>query len=181
MKRICAAVSAAMVGLAVAFATQHSPSWGAPASAPAQYTLGVLHISAPWMRATPKGAAVAGGYLAITNTGALPDRLMRVSSDLANVAQVHEMTMNGGVMTMREVAAPLEIKPGATLELKPGGYHVMFMQLAHGINEGDKVKVTLVFERAGSVDIEFMVGGLAATGPASSSGDPMQKCEGGQC
>jgi periplasmic copper chaperone A len=140
-----------------------------------QYTLGTLRISAPWMRATPKGAAVAGGYLTITNTGAVPDRLMRVSTDLARIAQVHEMTMNGGVMTMREVAAPLEIKPGATLELKPGGYHVMFMQLAHGVSEGDKVKATLVFEKAGSIDIEFVVGAIAARGPAGMTGDPMHK------
>jgi copper(I)-binding protein len=167
MKRISAAVSAALFGLFVAFAMQHSTSFAAPAEASEQYTLGALRISAPWMRATPKGAAVAAGYVTITNAGAAPDRLMSVSSDIAGMAQVHEMTMNGGVMTMREVAQPLEIKPGVTLELKPGGYHVMFLQLAHGISEGDRVKASLVFEKAGSIDIEFAVGGVAAKGPSA--------------
>jgi len=171
MKRIFVAISAALFGLFVAFAMQHSPSFAAPAEE--QYMLGALRISAPWMRATPKGAAVAAGYVTIMNTGAAPDRLLSVLSDIAGMAQVHEMTMNGGVMTMREVAQPLEIKPGGTLELKPGGYHVMFMQLAHGISEGDKVKATLVFEKAGSIDIQFAVGGLAAKGP--STADPMHK------
>jgi periplasmic copper chaperone A len=174
MKRLPAALTAALFGLSVAFATQHSPSWAAPAGAPVmQYTIGALRISAPWMRATPKGAAVAAGYVTITNAGSAPDRLMRVSTDIAGIAQVHEMTMNGGVMTMREVAEPLEIKPGATLELKPGGYHVMFMRLAHGISEGDRVKASLVFEKAGSIDIEFAVGGVAAKGPSAAT--PMHK------
>jgi len=74
------------------------------------------------------------------------------------------MKMSGGVMTMRPVADSLEIRPGATLELKPGGYHIMFSQLRHGLSEGDKVKATLTFEKAGKVEIEFAVGGLAATG-----------------
>jgi len=172
MKRVSVAVFAALIGFFVTLG-QHSPSFAAPAGPPEQYMLGALRISAPWMRATPKGAAVAAGYVTITNTGAAPDRLMSVSSDVAGVIQLHEMTMNGGVMTMREVAQPLEIKPGATLELKPGGYHVMFMKLAHGLNEGDRVKATLVFEKAGSIDIEFAVGAVAAKGPSTSGA--MQK------
>jgi len=130
----------------------------------AEFQAGSLRIKAPWMRATPKGAAVAGGYLSITNAGPEPDRLVSVASDVAGSVEVHEMKMSGGVMTMRPVADSLEIRPGATLELKPGGYHIMFSQLRHGLSEGDKVKATLTFEKAGKVEIEFAVGGLAATG-----------------
>jgi copper(I)-binding protein len=137
----------------------------------AEYTLGSLRIKAPWMRATPKGASVAGGYLTITNTGNEPDRLMSVASEIAATVAVHEMSVSGGVMTMRPVEQPLEIKPGATLALKPGGYHVMFTQLKLGVKEGDKVKATLVFEKAGKIEIEFLAGGLAATGPAGGSPD----------
>jgi copper(I)-binding protein len=85
------------------------------------------------------------------------------------------MSMKGGVMTMREVREPLEIKPGATVVLEPGGYHVMFMQLRHGVKPGDTVKATLTFEKAGKVDIDFAVGLLGATGPVGGAGKPGPK------
>ena len=138
----------------------------AASPAVAEYTLGSLRIGAPWMRATPKGAAVAGGYLTVTNQGDKPDKLLSVESDLATSVEVHEMTMSGGVMSMHPVGKPLEIAPGATLELKPGGYHVMFSGLKQGVKEGDRVKATLVFETAGKIEIEFLAGGLAAKAPA---------------
>jgi len=140
-------------------------------AAEGEYALGTLRIKAPWMRATPKGAAVAGGFLSIVNLGDKPDRLMSVESDIAGGADVHQMSMSGGVMTMRPVDKPLEIAPGATLELKPGGYHVMFNGLKRPVQEGDKVKAVLVFEQAGRVEIEFVAGGIAAKGP----GAPMHK------
>jgi copper(I)-binding protein len=137
----------------------------AEAMMPGEYTLGSLRIKAPWMRATPKGAKVAGGFLLITNTGSEPDRLMSVESDIAATVDVHQMTMSGGVMNMRPVDQPLVIAPGATLELKPGSYHVMFSGLKQGVKEGDKVKASLTFEKAGKVEIEFVAGGIAAGGP----------------
>ena len=152
----------------------------AEASGGSEYSLGSLRISAPWMRATAKGAAVAGGYLTVTNIGSASDRLMSVASDIAGTAEVHEMSLSNGVMTMRPAPAPLEIQPGASLELKPGGYHVMFTQLRHAIQEGDKVKATLTFDRAGKIEIEFVAGGLAAKGPAGAAtpGAPMQMMPG---
>jgi copper(I)-binding protein len=140
-----------------------------------EYALGALRIKAPWMRATPKGAAVAGGYFAVTNLGTEPDRLVSIASEIASSAEVHEMNMSGGMMTMRLVDKPLEIRPGGTLELKPGGYHVMFTELRRGLKEGDKVKATLVFEKAGKIEIEFLVGGLAAVGPAGGGQMPKHK------
>src|SRR5258708_24723635 len=82
------------------------------------YKIGNLQISQPWARATPKGAAVAGGYLKITNTGTAPDRLLGGSTDIAKRFEVHEMSIDKGVMKMRELKSGLEIPPGATVELK---------------------------------------------------------------
>src|SRR3954465_4276029 len=94
------------------------------------YKLGPLVIEHPWSRATPKNAPVAGGYLKITNTGTTPDRLVGGSSEVAKGFQIHQMKMDGGVMTMRELKDGLEIPPGATVELKPSSYHIMMMDLA---------------------------------------------------
>ncbi len=88
------------------------------------YTVGAIKIDHPWARATPKGASVAGGYMKITNTGTTPDRLVGGTVEVAKRFEVHEMSMDGGVMKMREVAQGLDIAPGATVELKPGGFHI---------------------------------------------------------
>jgi periplasmic copper chaperone A len=145
-------------------------AFAATAAAPAdvEYTIGKLRITAPWMRATPKGATVAGGFLKITNTGAEPDRLLSIASDIAATVEVHEMSMSGEVMRMRPIEKPLEIGPGAVVELKPGGSHLMFSRLKQGVNEGDKVKVTLVFEKAGKAEVEFSAEWIAASGPGDA-------------
>lgn len=130
-----------------------------------EYKLGSLVIDHPWTRATPKGAAVAGGYVKITNTGSTPDRLTGGSADVSRKFEVHEMSMDGGVMKMRELKNGLEIPPGATVELKPGSYHIMMMNLSRPLAKGDTVKGSLTFEKAGKVDLEFAVealGGMPA-------------------
>ncbi|MBK9083513.1 MAG: copper chaperone PCu(A)C [Rhizobiales bacterium] len=141
----------------------------APAAAPAadarSYKLGSLEIVGPWTRATPGGATVAGGFMRITNRGATPDRLVGGAFDLSKKFEVHEMTMDNGVMKMRPVEGGLEIKPGATVELKPGSYHVMMIDLTSGIRQGPPVKGALQFEKAGKVDIEFDVAPVGAAAP----------------
>lgn len=132
----------------------------APPAAEQTIKAGDLVLVAPWTRATPGGASVAGGFVRITNNGKAADRLVGGSSVASGRFEVHEMTMNDGVMRMRPVIGGLEIKPGATLELKPGSYHVMFMELKQQFKEGEGVKATLEFEKAGKVDITFRVGGL---------------------
>ena len=130
-----------------------------------EYKAGALVIDHPWTRATPKSATVAGGYLKITNTGSTPDRLTGGSADVSRKFEVHEISMDGGVMKMRELKNGLEIPPGATVELKPGAYHIMMMNLAHPLSPGEKVKASLTFEKAGKVDVEFAVqamGGMPA-------------------
>src|SRR6266403_3791216 len=121
------------------------------------YKAGPLDISDPWSRATPKGSSVAAGYMKITNNGSTPDRLTSGSSDVASKFEVHEMKMEDGVAKMRPVKGGLEIKPGETVELKPGSFHVMFVDLKKPLSAGDQFKATLVFEKAGSVDIDYDV------------------------
>jgi uncharacterized protein YcnI len=131
------------------------------------YKAGALVIEGPWARATPGGARVGGGYVKITNTGKAPDRLIGGSLPIAGSVEVHEMAMSGDVMKMRQLEHGLEIKPGQTVELKPGGSHLMFMNLTGGLKAGETVKGTLKFEKAGTVEVEFRVapiGAQSATG-----------------
>src|SRR4051812_44804485 len=125
-----------------------------------EYKAGPLAIDHPWTRATPKSATVAGGYLKITNSGSTPDRLIGGSADVSRKFEVHQMSMDGGVMKMRELKDGLEIPAGATVELKPGSYHIMMVNLSHPLAKGDKVKGSLTFEKAGKVDVEFTVEAL---------------------
>lgn len=129
------------------------------------YKVGALEIGHPWTRATPKGATVAGGYLKITNKGQTADRLTAVSASLAGRVEIHEMAMTGGMMQMRPLKAGLEIKPGETVEFKPGSYHVMFMNLKQPFVQGERIKGTLTFEKAGKVDVEFAVDAVGAQMP----------------
>jgi copper(I)-binding protein len=131
------------------------------------YKVGTLQISQPWTRATPKGAAVAGGYLKITNTGTTPDRLLGGSTALAKRFEIHEMSMDGGVMKMRELKDGLDIAPGATVELKPGSYHIMMMNLSRPLAKGERVKAVLNFEKAGKADVEFAVEAIGASAGGS--------------
>ena len=145
----------ALIGLLVALL---------PAAALAHdYKLGALEISQPWARATASTAPTGGGYLTITNTGKTPDRLISASSPAADKVQVHEMKMDGNIMRMRQVDHGLEIPPGATVKLAPGGLHLMMMGLKGPLKQGAHVPVTLTFEKAGHIDIELAVGGMGAT------------------
>lgn len=132
----------------------------APAAAGETIKAGDLVLTAPWTRATPGGAKVAGGFVRITNNGKAADKLVGGSAGIAGRFEVHEMSMQEGVMRMRPVAGGLEIKPGATVELKPGSYHVMFMDIKEQFKEGQTVKATLEFEKAGKVEVNFRVGGV---------------------
>jgi len=131
---------------------------------------GDLVISQAWSRATPKGAKTGGGYLTIENKGSAPDRLIGGSADVAGNVQVHEMSMEGGVMKMRPVEKGLTIEPGKTVKLAPGGYHLMMMDLKAPLKQGEKVPVTLEFEKAGKVAVEFDVQRIGAQAPGAAAG-----------
>jgi uncharacterized protein YcnI len=138
----------------------------AAGAAPTPVKAGSLTLEQPWSRATPGGAKVGGGYLRITNTGTAPDRLTGGSFPLASRVEVHEMRLDGDVMRMKPVEGGLEIKPGATVELKPGGLHLMFVDLKEPLKEGQAVKGTLTFEKAGPVEVEYTVRGMGGAAPA---------------
>jgi len=129
------------------------------------YKLGSLEISQPWTRATAPTAKAGGGFVTITNKGTTPDRLIAARSPTSAKAEIHEMKMDGNVMRMRKLDKGLEIPPGATVELKPGGFHVMFMGLKAPLAKDQRVPITLVFEKAGSVDVDMKVEAMGAQAP----------------
>jgi len=130
--------------------------WASAAMAQ-NYSIGSIEVGKPWSRATPTGAKVAGAYMTITNKGTAPDRLVGGSTSAASGFEVHSMVMEQGVAKMRPVEGGLEIKPGETVELKPGSFHVMLTGLTQPFEKGQKVKATLQFEKAGKVDVEYSV------------------------
>ena len=134
-------------------------------------TAGALEISGGFSRATLPNAPVGGGFMTITNSGAEDDRLIGASSSVAGHMEVHEMAMEGDVMKMRELADGMPIPAGKTVEMKPGGFHIMFMELREPLVEGETVAVTLTFERAGEVEVPLMIGKLNAKGHNHGSMD----------
>lgn len=122
------------------------------------YKVGDLEIGHPFSKAMLAGSQVAGGFMKITNSGSTSDRLVKVSTDFAGMVQLHEMKVEDGVMKMAEIPGGIEIPAGQTVELKPGGLHVMFMNVPTPSKEGDKIKAVLTFEKAGTVEVEFAVG-----------------------
>jgi copper(I)-binding protein len=138
---------------------------------------GDLVISRPWTRATPGGAKTGGGFLTIENKGNAPDRLIGASADGAGKIEVHEMAINDGVMKMRPVEGGLAIDPGKTVKLAPGGYHLMMMDLKAPLKQGDKLPLTLQFEKAGKVAVTLDVQGIGA--PAPGGGMEMKKMDKG--
>ncbi len=141
----------------IAFATAFAVATLSDAALAGEVTVGDLKIEQPYARATVPGAPVAGGYMTITNTGSQPDRLIGGSARFAAKVEIHEMKMQGDIMRMREVAGGLEIPANGSVGLEPGGYHVMFIKLREQLQEGEKRTVTLMFEKAGKVDLPFAV------------------------
>ncbi len=128
-------------------------------AADVQKTLEIRH---PFARATPAGARSGAVFMTIENKGKDADRLLSASSPAAGIVEIHEMKMANGMMQMREVTG-LEIKPGATVELKPGGYHVMLMDLKTPLKQGESVPVTLKFEKAGAVEVKASIEAMGAS------------------
>ena len=149
-----------------------------PAEA-ADYDVGSIHISAPWARATPKGASSAAAYMTITNNGKTPDRVSCVSSDASAQCQIHSMTMDGGVMKMRPVESGLEIKPGETVTLQPASFHMMLVDLKQPLEQGKTIKATLKFDKAGTLDVEYPIAAIGAPAPGAAAPDQGMKMQGG--
>jgi hypothetical protein len=119
-------------------------------------------IEKPWARATAPGAKVAGGYMLIRNQAAAADRLVGASSPAAGRVELHVHVHDGGVMKMREVPG-YDVPAQGSFELKPGGAHLMFMDIKRPFKEGERIPVRLRFEKAGEVSAEFHVGRLGGS------------------
>jgi periplasmic copper chaperone A len=130
--------------------------------------LAQVSIDQPWMRATAPGAKVAGGFMIVRNKGEAPDRLVAAASPLAERVELHVHIDDGGVMKMRQVKG-FDVPANGRFELKPGAAHLMFMNIKRQIKEGEKIPVTLTFEKAGEVKAEYHVGGLGDMGPAGAA------------
>jgi copper(I)-binding protein len=138
-----------------------------------------LVVTQAWSRATPAGAKVASGYLTIENKGSAPDRLRGGTSDVAAKVDVHEMATRDGVMTMRMLEGGLPIAPGATVKLAPSSYHLMLTDIKQPLKQGDKITVTLDFEKAGKKDVTFNVLGIGAKSAEKSGPDEAAPASGG--
>ncbi len=124
------------------------------------YKVGDLEIAHPWTWNTPPGAKVGGAFFTV-KAGATGDRLVSASSDAAGKTEIHTHAMDNGVMRMRAISH-IEIGAGKSVELKPGSYHIMFFELKKQLAAGDKIPLTLVFEKAGKVDVQVNVEERAA-------------------
>jgi len=118
---------------------------------------GSIAISDPRSRETPPAARVGVGYLKIANNGTKADRLIGLSSPVADRVELHQTTMEGAVARMLPVLLPLEIAPGRSVVLEPGGMHLMLVQLNAPIRLETPVPVELRFERAGSLTVQMTV------------------------
>ena len=127
-------------------------------------TVGDLEIGAAWARAMLAGQKAAGAYLTVTNKGGEADRLTGGASPLAGKVEVHTMEVVNDVMTMRPVEGGLEIPAGGSVELKPGSFHVMLMDVKTPFTEGETVPVTLKFEKAGEVELSLPVRAMTGAG-----------------
>lgn len=136
----------------------------APAASAHDYSLGSLHIDHPWSRATPRGANVGAGYLVIENRGSTVDRFLSLSAEIAGRAEIHEMAVNDGIMRMRQLPKGVEIAPGMSAKFEPGGLHLMFLDLKRPLEKGERFKATLVFEKAGALEVEFVVEAMGTAG-----------------
>lgn len=149
----------------------HSHGHGAADQALAPVTVGDLSITGGFARATLPNAPVGGGFMTIANSGSGDDRLVAATAAFAGHVEIHEMAMDGDVMRMRELAQGLPVPAGDTVELKPGGFHLMFMDLKGALVEGDSVTITLRFEMAGEVDVPLSIGAMNAKGHDHGSMD----------
>lgn len=138
------------------------------------FMVGTIEINHPWSRPTPPSAPVASGYIKLKNTGTQTDRLVRVTSPIADRAEIHRSLVENGVASMRPVEGGLAVEPGATVDFEAEKLHIMFIGPDRQLKDGEKFPATLVFENAGAIEVDFVVqrkAGKAATEDHSGHGD----------
>lgn len=152
-------LTATRTSIAVALAASLAMPFAATAHT---FKSGDITVTHPWTKVTPGGAKVGAGYLKITNRGKQADALIGGTFPGAKDVEIHEMKMDGNIMKMRRLSDGLTVPPGATVELKPGGNHLMFMGLDKPIVEGADIKATLTFKKAGAIAVEYRVEPMGA-------------------
>lgn len=121
-----------------------------------------LTIDHPFARENPRTGGAGGAFMTITNAGDADDVLVGASSPVSADVELHTHIMEDGVMRMREVEGGIPVPAGTVVELQPGGYHVMFMEINEPLVEGDEFPLTLIFEHAGSIDVMVSVEDISA-------------------
>ena len=151
MKKIIALVTSLLV------ATLSVPSFASSHGGMAHGDkVGNLTIMHPWARATAKSAKTGAGYMMITNAGTTSDKLINVKSDMSRKTEIHQSSMKDGMMKMERVDG-ITIPANGKAELKPGGYHIMFMGLKAPLQVDTEFPLTLVFEKSGEVTVNVTV------------------------
>lgn len=160
LRLLFSAIAVATIAAGSVSAQQASPS--AP-----------VEVKDVWSRATAGGSKTGAAYATLTNKGTAGDRLVSASTPVAGKVELHTMSMEGDVMRMRQIDG-IDVNPGASVELKPGGLHIMLMDLKAPLKEGDKFPLTLNFEKGGSSTLDVSVRSLAATGGKPAEEQNMQ-------
>jgi copper(I)-binding protein len=145
----------------------------ASAAAPGFAQNGTVSVERAWARATAGAVTTGGAYMTLVDHGSAPDRLIAVSTPVAGSAELHVMTMDNGVMQMRPAAGGIAVEPGKPTELKPGGYHVMLLDLKRPLKEGERFPMTLTFEKAGTLEVAVTVGKPGAMAPPGEAAPAM--------
>jgi copper(I)-binding protein len=127
------------------------------------FRVGTIEIEKPWSRASIGKMRPAAAYFTIRNTGTQADRLIGVKTPAARMAEIHETTLKEGVMSMAPVGH-LNLPPGKTIILKPGGLHVMMMKLHSPLEKGENIILELTFKNAGKTQISAPVLSAGASG-----------------
>lgn len=133
-----------------------------------EFKAGGITVSTPWARATPGGAKVGGAFLTISAVQGAGDQLVAVKSPVAGTVEIHDHIEEKGVMKMRRVDG-VKVTGGQSVTFRPGGYHLMLMDLKQPLKQGEKLPLTLVFEKAGEIGIEALVAAIGAAGPTGGN------------
>jgi len=156
MKKILLMLGAALLLLSLALVLTDRFAGRAAAPGPS----GSVRVENAWIRAVPRAGGNTAAYAILTNTGSSPDRLLEARSDSAARVELHTHVMDAGVARMRRVEA-IELPEGKSVELRPGGLHIMFLDLTRPLNAGDKVELRLFFEKAGEIKLVVPVAAAA--------------------
>ncbi len=149
--------------------TTENPSAEDLSGETAQTASAQLRIAQPWSRETAVGQDAGGAFMTIVNKGDEPDRLVGGTTPVAGDVQIHTVDMTGGVMRMRQLGDGLEIPAGGSVALKPGGFHIMLMQLARPLKDGERVPITLEFAQAGKIEVQLDVRSIADGAPEGAA------------